>query len=106
MQFNELIKEVKTVVFEELRKDEDNYFEAVVVKGELARLTPIIEKFLGSPIPSSQLPPQLKNTLKQVGGIRRGQVLYCKTEGDDAIITMLWPWQDGERTTIKIIKKE
>jgi hypothetical protein len=30
------------------------------------------------------------------------QVLYRKAFGDGTILAMLWPWQDGTHTTLKV----
>ncbi len=106
MQFISLRKELKNVIFEVLREDRDNYFEAVVVKEELAKLTAQLEKFLGSAISSLQLSPQVWKSLKEFGGVRPGQVLYLKAGANDTVIAMLWPWNDSVRTTVKIINKE
>jgi len=107
MQFNELIKEIKTVVFEELRKDEDNYFEAVVSNHRLADLTAILEKSFGLPVwPfKNKLTSLMKKAIKDFGDIREGQILYWNEE-NGVVIAMLWPWQDGVGTTVKIIKRE
>jgi hypothetical protein len=47
----------------------------------------------------------MEETVKAFGGIMPGQTLYFKNEGNDTIFAMLWPWQDGIRTTVKIIQK-
>lgn len=106
MPFIDLIKELKNVVFSHLRIDRDNYFEAVVAKNELLKVTACLEKFFVSPILPSQLPSASKKTLKQFGGIMQGQTLYFKNYDSDNVIAMLWPWSDGVHTTVKIIKEE
>ena len=40
----------------------------------------------------------------EFGGVRKGQTLYCISISSPLIIAMLWPWQDGERVTLKIAK--
>ena len=107
MQFSEIKKEVKSFDFEVLRLDSDNYFEGVVIKGELSKLNERLQKLLGAPAwPSkNRLPYQMQEAVKAFGGIMPGQTLYFKSEGRDAIFAMLWPWQDGMRTTVKIIQK-
>jgi len=105
MEFIDLRKDLKDVIFEELRQDRDDYLEAVVIKNELAKLISTIEKFLGSAISPSQLPKGMEHTIGKFGGIMHGQAIYFKNLGKDEIIGMLWPWQDGEHTTVKIIKK-
>jgi hypothetical protein len=105
MSFIDLRKELKNVCFKELRQDRNDYLEAVVVKNELGKFTASLEKFLGPAVSPSQLPQQIAEILAEFGGIMSGQALYFKDEGSDKIIAMLWPWQDGIHTTVKIINK-
>lgn len=108
MQFDEIRKEVKSGDFIILRQDVDNYFEGVVIRDELEKLKARLEKFLGLPAypPNDRLPPQIENTIKKFGGITSGQTLYFRNEGKETIFAMLWPWQDGYHTTVKIIQNE
>ncbi len=107
MQFNEIRKELEGVVFDNLRIDDHNYFEAVVVTNELAKLMASLRRLFGSPVwPSkNRLLIQAQEITKAFGGIRPGQTLYSWSQGKDAVFTMLWPWKDGHRTTVKIIGK-
>lgn len=107
MQFAELIKEVKCVSFQELRQDSDRFFEAVVIKQELSKLTERLEKFFGIPAwPSNnKISSQVQNVIKDFGGIMPNQTLYFRSDGNDTIFAMLWPWQDKEHITLKIVKK-
>jgi hypothetical protein len=99
-------KELAGVVFEESRADNPDYFEAVVVRDELTKLTAVLERVFGLPVSVSRkpLPSGVENKLKAFGGIRSGQALYLFDEGQDPVFAMLWPWQDGWRTTLKIIQ--
>ncbi|RJP27198.1 MAG: hypothetical protein C4533_08300 [Candidatus Omnitrophota bacterium] len=107
MEFNEIRKELEGVDFDTLRTDCDNYFEAVILKEELEKLRTRLEKTFGSPAwPSKEkLSMQVRQTIDSFGGIMSGQTLYYNTDGKDAIFAMLWPWQDGQHTTVKIIQK-
>jgi len=107
MQFDELKDEVKTVQFDTLRCDTDNNLEAVVDKDELEKLTARLEKFFGAPVfpPENRLTLAMRQAIDGFGGIMPGQTLYYRNQGEEIIFAMLWPWSDGERTTIKIIKK-
>jgi len=107
MQFNEIRKELGGVVFEALRSDSNNYFEAVIIKDELPKLTIILERFFGSPaLPSkNKLSLQIQQLIDSFGGVMAGQTLYFWNQGSDSIFAMLWPWQDGRHTTVKIIQK-
>ncbi|MDP3731963.1 MAG: hypothetical protein Q8R31_02885 [Candidatus Omnitrophota bacterium] len=107
MQFNVVRKEVEGVVFDKLRVDSDNHFEAVIVKNELANLTVTLQRLFGSPAWPSQkrLLPRIQKIIKSFGGIRPGQALYFWSQGKDTIFAMLWPWEDGYHTTVKIIRE-
>lgn len=107
MQFNDLVSEMKNNALDALRMDCDNYFEAVVLKDELDKLAKGLEGFFGLPVwPSkNRLSFKVQETIRGFGGIMPGQTLYFRNEGSDIVFAMLWPWQDGERTTVKIIKK-
>lgn len=107
MQFSEIKKGLEGVVFDTLRIDRDNYFEAVVTNDELVKLTASLQRIFGSPAwPSKDdLLPQVQDIIKDIGGIRAGQTLYFSKEGEETIIAMLWPWQDSYHITLKIIRK-
>lgn len=108
MDFNAIRKEVKDIPFDTLRTDADNYFEAVIIKSELKKLTEWLERFFGLPVfPSkNRLSFQARETIDGFGGVMPGQTLYFWNQGVDTIFAMLWPWQDGQHTTLKIVKKE
>ena len=107
MQFEEIRNEVKKIPLDTLRLDADNNFEAVVVKEEIEKLKMRLEKFFGAPaFPSAHsLTFQIRQVIDGFGGIQPGQTLYYWNQGTETIFAMLWPWQDGRRTTLKIIQK-
>lgn len=76
----------------------------MVAKNELVKLTACLKIFLGFPISLSKLPVKFRMILKQHGGIKSGQTLYFSCAGSDIVISLLWPWDDGVHTTVKIIK--
>lgn len=107
MVFNQIKEEVKKVSFDALRLDCDNLLEAVVVKDEVAKLAACLEKFFGQPAwPSkNRMSLQMRKILDSYGGIMAGQTLYYWTKGPETMLAMLWPWQDGNHTTIKLVKR-
>ena len=107
MKFREIVQEMKTGAFDELREENENYFEAVIMKGEIDKFVARLEKFFGSPAwPSKEkMTPKMKNEIKEFGGIIPGQTLYFSEQDNEVVFAMLWPWKDGQRTTIKIVKK-
>ncbi len=106
MEFNEVKKEVKRVVFDTLRMDCDNYLEGVILRDELAMLKERLQRLFGTPVwPSkSRLALQVEESIKSYGGIIPGQTLYYNNQAGQVLFVMLWPWQDGERTTVKMVK--
>ena len=107
MGFSVIREVVKSLEIETLRMDCDNYIEAVVVKEEVAKLNERLKKFFGEPAwPSKdRLTYQVQETINGFGGVMAGQTLYFKNEADGNIFAMLWPWQDGRHTTVKVIQK-
>lgn len=107
MDFNKIREGVKALKFEALRTDCDNYFEAVVIKEELESLSLSLKVFFGEPAwPSkSNLSIKARELINGFGGIMPGQTLYFRDEGNESIFAMLWPWQDGLRTTLKIAQR-
>jgi len=107
MDFNLIRKDMKMFSFEALRTDCDNFFEGVVVGQEVERLCGRLQSLLGDPVyPSKQkLAHKVRQTVDGFGGLIAGQTLYYKDLGQDGIFAMLWPWKDGQRTTVKIIQK-
>jgi hypothetical protein len=108
MGFHELKTELSKFVFEETRTDSGEYFEAVITKNELTKLTPVLVQFLGQPVSSlvEALLPQEQAMVKELGGIMSGQTLYWFRDAKEVYFAMLWPWSGGSLITIRIGKKE
>ncbi|MBU3958810.1 MAG: hypothetical protein KKH29_04240 [Candidatus Omnitrophica bacterium] len=107
MQFSELKAGVKSIGFSELRKDSDNYLEAVIVTYKAGELCHVLETFLGPAVwPSeNKLSPQIEDAIRGSGGIMEGQTLYFLRQDNNTLLTMLWPWGNGEHITVKIIQQ-
>ena len=107
MDFSAIRKDMKMFSFEALRTDCDNFFEGVIVGQELDKLNGQLRSLLGEPVyPSkNRLALKVRQTVDGFGGVMPGQTLYYKDLGTDSILAMLWPWKDGERTTVKIIQQ-
>lgn len=106
VEFNELKTEIKKIELAATRIDDDNYFEAVVDKNCLARMVHLLESIFGSPAwPSNnKLPRETEKVIKNFGGLRPGQTLYALNGKSFSAFAMLWPWQDGEKITVKIAR--
>ncbi|MCX5694403.1 MAG: hypothetical protein NT014_04665 [Candidatus Omnitrophica bacterium] len=107
MDFNLIRKDMNSFSFETLRTDCDNFFEGVIIQQELDKLNGRLKNLLGEPVYPSQnrLAHKVSQTVDGFGGVMPGQTLYYKDLGSDGILAMLWPWKDGQRTTVKIIQQ-
>lgn len=72
MQFNEIRKELEGAVFDTIRTDSADYFEAVIVNNASANLTAKLDKIFGSPVrlSGSRSPLEVQEKIKDLGGIR------------------------------------
>jgi hypothetical protein len=107
VQFDELKKELKNIVFITVREDSDDYFEVVISKGEVAHLSLILGKFFGARVWPSEhkLSEEIENFIAEFGGIMPNQTLYFRKEDNETVFAMLWPWSDGNCITVKIGKR-
>lgn len=107
MRFEDLIKEVRGAGYDSVRKDSSGYFEVVFLNKELQNVSDCFDKFFGQALYPSKnsLSFEVQKTIDDFGGIMPGQTLYFYSKDKSAIFAMLWPWQDGIHTTIKIAKK-
>ena len=103
-QVKDKLKEFR---FDSLRLDCDNHFEAVILKNELEKLKVQLASLFGEPVwPSKKkMSRQIEDMVNGFGGIMAGQTLYFWSKDKDTVFVMLWPWQDGEHTTIKAIQR-
>ncbi len=106
MNYSELLKEVKTVPYKELRNDTPELLELVIIKDALNQVSGILEHHFGKPlkpagVDSSQEAKQVADSL---GGIRRDQTLYYLEQGGMSHCAMLWPWGNGISITLKVFQ--
>lgn len=106
MEFDKIKAEVKSADLETTREDKEDYFEAVLKTGAISALAKILESIFGPPAwPSREkLSKEADKIIKNFGGIRKGQTLYLACQDGVTVFAMLWPWQDGERVTIKMAR--
>ena len=107
MEFEKLISRLKGIAFQEVRIQSADYFEAVVVKDKLSELGISLTRIFGSPLwpGSGHLPKEAKEVVDGFGGIRDNQTLYYFRKNGASFFTMLCPWSDGERVTLKAGQK-
>lgn len=107
MDFIQLKTQIKNVVFETVRADYEDYFEAVITKEKLDELNLSLERGLGAPAwPSkNRLASQVQKAVEEFGGVRAGQTLYWGDQEKFSLFAMLWPWQDAVHITLKMVMK-
>lgn len=106
MEFEQIKTAVKAHKFEALRQEEPDYFEAVLFNRDADALKETIKGLLGEPVfPSQQkLSSEIQKAIKDFGGVMPGQTLYFTDGNARAVFAMLWPWQDKQRTTLKLVE--
>jgi hypothetical protein len=106
MEFTLVKEEIKRIGFKETDADSDNLFEGTVLKDQVDTVMRTLNGFFGEPAwPSkNRLSLRMEKLLKQYGGIMAGQTLYLDSSKDEVLFAMLWPWKDGQHTTVKIIQ--
>ena len=104
-QINKDLAEIENIDFDLVRIDTDSYFEAVLLKNKLPQLVENLEKiFKAGKWPSEkEPPPEIEKIISGFGGVRGNQSLYFLREGQDYVCALLWPWQDQEHITLKIL---
>ena len=104
MTFLELIKSLKKLPFDEIRKEYDGYFEFVISVKHLHTVYPLFEAFYGLPFkPAGTAPnPKAQDVTRNYGGIQTQQTLYYADRGPVSDCAMIWPWNDGLHATIKM----
>ena len=103
MQFEKFKEQIKAIDFDSVRADAEDYYEAVINSSQMADLSSCLEKVLGKPAFPSENPlsDQAKDIITEFGGLRQGQTFYFLNQDGNSIFVMLWPWSDGEHTTLK-----
>lgn len=106
MEFSEIKSEVKNAGLDNTRADNEDYFEAVVKKDSIDKVVQALEGKLGKAVwPSKErLSKEADKLVRNFGGLRKGQTLFFLNKDGISLFAMLWPWQDGERITVKLGK--
>ncbi len=92
----------------ELRRQKDDFVEIVIENDEVDQWSALMEEFLGPPLKPAGVRPtrEINDLANRFGGVAGNQTLFHKITGDGMIIGMLWPWQDADFTTLKVIEVE
>ncbi len=103
--FRSIIDRVTRLNLYEERRIDEKYGEFVFYARELTVWDAAISESLGPAVkPAGSAPSRDHTKLAQsFGGIRKDQTLFFKKFDDCSIMAMLWPWQDSEHITLKLI---
>jgi len=105
MTAKDIIKKLDKLEIHQQRRVADNYAEVVIFNKEIFICTEILEEFLGAAVSSAGIKPTEEDVVatKDFGGIFDEQILYKKDFDETRVLVMLWPWQDSEHITLKVI---
>ena len=106
MTLVDLFDEIRNTKPPEIRKDDEDYLELVVPTHSEKALCMILERFFGPPFKPRNVAPNEKARAitSDYGGIENHQVLYYLEKDGLSHCAMIWPWNSGERATIKIAR--
>lgn len=88
----------------ETRSQTDAYVELVFLNEHQAAWDALLQEVFGSAVKEApQRPSRAHRALTRAhGGINKGQTLYRTDADGTQVLAMLWPWQNGTHTTLKI----
>ena len=88
----------------ETRSVTDSFVEIVLYNKDIQEWNKLLHEFMGEPFKEAAGKPsrQMKELTKEYGGIGKGQTLFKKDLEEVIILAMLWPWENGIHTTLKI----
>ncbi|MBN3039030.1 MAG: hypothetical protein JW869_06415 [Candidatus Omnitrophica bacterium] len=104
MTVKNIIEKCNSLDISEQRSVSEDYCELVFFNKELEEWNNILTEILGpAKKPPGMDPTQEDDALtEEYGGIFTNQTLFKKDFDDCTIIAMIWPWQDGTHTTLKL----
>ncbi|MDP3790892.1 MAG: hypothetical protein Q8R38_02485 [Candidatus Omnitrophota bacterium] len=106
MDFVSMKTQIKNAGLDNIRTDNDDYLEAVIKRESIDNIIQALESVFGKPAwPSKdKLSSPVQKLVNDYGGLRKGQTLFSINGDGVLVFAMLWPWQDGERITLKMGK--
>lgn len=104
MILREIVSRCSGLTVSEMRVDQDDYYEVVVLNHEIDQWEKILTAVLGAPRKPKGVQPSEEDLslTRGSGGIRINQTLFERSFGNYMIIAKFWPWEDNEHTTLKM----
>jgi len=108
MTLQKFIENCRELSIDEIRSSQDDQFEAVFFTRDIADWLKALEPFIGEPKKGEGVKPtrEDKKVSSRYGGIWKEQTLFYKDCENGRIVAMFWPWQDSQRTTLKMYVEE
>ncbi|MCD4814239.1 hypothetical protein K8S19_11175 [bacterium] len=100
----DIYAKLKSLKKQEERKIEADCLDLVFYTRDTAQWLETLESLLGAPLkaPGQSAPKEAKQIAKNYGGIQKEQCLFKQDHDQSMIVAMLWPWQNGKCTTLKM----
>ena len=100
----EIMEKCSGLNIDEQRSITDEYAEVVFLNKEIGAWRKVLTDVLGPEIKPAGVKPSEndQDLTKDYGGIHQNQTLFKKTFDEKTVVAMLWPWQDGIHTTLKM----
>ncbi len=106
MRYDLLLAELRKAPCQELRSDDEEYFELVVKTTDLPKVNQILETFFGKAVKPAGAKPSAddKKMANEYGGIRDDQTLYYLAAEELYYYSFIWPWANGQSVTVKVFR--
>lgn len=106
MRYDLLLDELRKAPCQELRSNDEEYFELVVKVSDLPKVNQVLETFFGKPVKPAGTKPSSddKKMTNEYGGIRDDQTLYHLAAEELYYYSFLWPWANGQLVTVKVFR--
>ena len=105
LTYEQLVQEINKIPVFESRIDRDDMKEFVVQEKNITPLHLILQNYFKEFKSASETPTlEDKKRAARWGGVREHQALYFKEEEGVSQCAMLWPWEDGTRCTVKLVR--
>jgi len=104
MMIQDIYKRIHNLPIYEKRSVTDSFIEIVFFNKDIQEWNNLLHEFLGEPLKEAagKLTNQMKELTEEYGGIGQGQTLFKKKLEEGIILAMLWPWGNGNHTTLKV----
>jgi hypothetical protein len=106
MRYDLFLAELRKAPCQELRSDDEEYFELVVKVSDLPKVNQVLETFFGKPVKPAGAKPSSddKKMANEYGGIRDDQTLYYLASEELYYYSFIWPWANGQSVTVKVFR--